>query len=350
MDTIEISLILNDIDIFKLQILRSKISNLVSPSGHTFIDVLEFSRAGNLILKISYPRYFTGTNVYLIRSREQCFRVQNYFCKKILENKEWEKYIVGIKLSRVDIPFIFIMDKRFSSYKNIFYIFAHVYNTKKNKAKSRGFMDLITDEFETIIYSSNGSSRKDCNNKLEIYNQYKNLKEKVNEEIFIRINKDYPDFKKRMRLEVSKRINLRKIFRIEEFKNLDILGKYFYDYKKYILDNILDFSIIENLYIQWTEELSNKLNEEKYNKNFSYEIFILQNIKNIYDYEIVRRALKNSINNKNTRENAITKVRKILKEFEIKNNIIILNIHSVLLEMYSSINECSLFDEFYLMR
>ena len=58
MDTIEISLILNDIDIFKLQILRSKISNLVSPSGHTFADVLEFSRAGNLIIKISYPRYF----------------------------------------------------------------------------------------------------------------------------------------------------------------------------------------------------------------------------------------------------------------------------------------------------
>ena len=183
MDTIEISLILNDIDIFKLQLLRSKIANLTSPSGHTFVDVLEFSRAGNLILKISYPRYFTGTNVYLIRTREQCFRVQNYFCKKILENKDWLKYIIGIKLSRVDIPFIFVMDKRFSSYKNIFYIFAHVYNIKKSKAKSKGFLDLITDEFETIIYSSNGSSRKDCNNKLEIYNQYKNLKEKVKEEI-----------------------------------------------------------------------------------------------------------------------------------------------------------------------
>ena len=102
MDTIEISLILNGIDIFKLQLLRSKIANLTSPSGHTFVDVLEFSRAGNLILKISYPRYFTGTNVYLIRSKKECFKVQKYFCKKILEDKEWEKYIVGIKLLRVD--------------------------------------------------------------------------------------------------------------------------------------------------------------------------------------------------------------------------------------------------------
>ena len=158
--------------------------------------------------------------------------------------------------------------------------------------------------------------------------------------------KDYPDFKKRMRLEVSKRINLRKLFSIEDFKNLDILGKYFYDYKKYILDNVLDFSIIENLYNQWAEELSDKLNEEKYSKNFSYEIFILQNIRNLYDYEIIRRAFKNSINNKNTRENAITKVRKILKEFEIKNNIMVINIYSVLLRMYDSINECDLLDKF----
>lgn len=350
MDTIEISLILDDIDILKLQILRSKISNLTSPSGHTFVDVLEFSRAGNLILKISYPRYFTGTNVYLIRSREECFRVQNYFCKKILENKEWEKYIVGIKLLRVDIPFIFIMDRGFYSYKNIFYIFAHVYNIKKTKAKSKGFLDLITDEFETIIYSSNGSSRKDCGNKLEIYNQYKNLKEKVKEEIFIRINKDYPDFKKRMRLEVSKRINLRVLFSIEDFKNLDILGKYFYDYKKYILDNVLDPSIIENLYNQWVEELTHKLNEEKYSKNFSYEIFILQNIRNLYDYEIIRRTLKNSISNKSTRENAITKVRKILREFEVKNGIMVLNIYSTLVKMYDSINECDLLDKFYTIR
>ena len=57
MDTIEISLILNNIDISKLQILREDISSLISPFGYRFIDIIEFSRKGNLVLKISYPRY-----------------------------------------------------------------------------------------------------------------------------------------------------------------------------------------------------------------------------------------------------------------------------------------------------
>lgn len=337
MDTIEISLILNNIDISTLQTLREKISFLISPYGYRFIDVLEFSRKGNLILKISYPRYFTGTNIYLIRNRAECFEVQKYFCKEILEDSKWQEFINGIKLSRVDIPFTFYVDTIFSRYRNIFYIFAHVYNLKKNKSNSRGFIDLITDEIETLIYSSNGSCRKDCNNKLEIYNQFKNLKKKLQNDIFIKVTQKYPDLEKRMRLEVSKRINLRNNFSIQGFKNFDILGKYYSEYKKYILNNILDFTIIDELYNQWAKELADKLDKEKTIKNFTYEIFILKNIKNLYDYEIIKRALKLSINNENTRENAITKVRKILKEYEKENRIIVLDIYSILYRIKDSI-------------
>ena len=143
MDTIEISLILNNIDISKLQVLREEISSLISPFGYRFIDIIEFSRKGNLVLKISYPRYFSGTNVYLIRSRRECFEVQKYFCQEILEDNKWKEFIAGIKLSRVDIPFTFYVDTVFSHYRNIFYIFAHVYDLKKKKAHSRAFIDLI---------------------------------------------------------------------------------------------------------------------------------------------------------------------------------------------------------------
>ena len=330
MDTIEISLILNNIDISKLQILREDISSLISPFGYRFIDILEFSRKGNLVLKISYPRYFSGTNVYLIRSRAECFEVQKYFCQEILEDNKWKEFIAGIKLSRVDIPFTFYVDTVFSHYRNIFYIFAHVYDLKKKKAHSRAFIDLITDEIQTLIYSSNGSSRKDCNNKLEIYNQYKNLEGKLKKDIFIKVIQKYPDLEKRMRLEVSKRINLRNNFSIQDFKNFDILRKYYSEYKKYILDNILDFTIIEQLYNQWAKELSDRLDKEKTVKNFNYETFILKNIKNLYDYEIIKRALKISIDNINTRENAITKVRKILKEYEKENKVIILDVYFIL--------------------
>ena len=59
-------------------------------------------------------------------------------------------------------------------------------------------------------------------------------------------------------------------------------------------------------------------------------IFILKNIKNLYDYEIIKRALRISIDNINTRENAITKVRKILKEYEKENKVIILDVYFIL--------------------
>ena len=133
-----------------------------------------------------------------------------------------------------------------------------------------------------------------------------------------------------MRLEVSKRINLRNNFSIQDFKNFDILRKYYSEYKKYILDNILDFTIIEQLYNQWAKELSDRLDKEKTVKNFNYETFILKNIKNLYDYEIIKRALRISIDNINTRENAITKVRKILKEYEKENKVIILDVYFIL--------------------
>ena len=133
-----------------------------------------------------------------------------------------------------------------------------------------------------------------------------------------------------MRLEVSKRINLRNNFSIQDFKNFDILRKYYSEYKKYILDNILDFTIIEQLYNQWAKELSDRLDKEKTVKNFNYETFILKNIKNLYDYEIIKRALKISIDNISTRENAITKVRKILKEYEKENKVIILDVYFIL--------------------
>ena len=228
------------------------------------------------------------------------------------------------------MPFTFYVDTVFSHYRNIFYIFAHVYDLKKKKAHSRAFIDLITDEIQTLIYSSNGSSRKDCNNKLEIYNQYKNLEGKLKKDIFIKVIQKYPDLEKRMRLEVSKRINLRNNFSIQDFKKFDILRKYYSEYKKYILDNILDFTIIEQLYNQWAKELSDRLDKEKTVKNFNYETFILKNIKNLYDYEIIKRALKISIDNINTRENAITKVRKILKEYEKENKVIILDVYFIL--------------------
>ena len=238
MDTIEISLrILKELSIMLIERLRRDINSLVSPCGYTFCNVLEFSKSGNLIVKISYPRYFFGNNAFLITRRSECFEVQKYFAKAIMEHEYWKDIIGELKLLRVDIPFTYYMntDEEFRSYENLYRIMGLVYNETKPKARPKAFIDMINNSMETVIYSDNGKSDKTSNNKLMIYNQYLNLSQKLDEEVLEDTLETYEDLPYRIRMEVSKRIRLRKSFDNEEFSNLDILGSYFEDYKKYLL-------------------------------------------------------------------------------------------------------------------
>ena len=323
MDTIEISLrILKELSIMLIERLRRDINSLVSPYGYTFCDVLEVSSTGNLIIKISYPRYFFGNNAYLITKRSECFEVQKYFVDNIMEDPYWKDIIGEINLLRVDIPFTYQMrdNEEFNSYENVFQICAIVYNKTKNKARPKAFIDMIDRKLETVIYSDNGKSDKSSNNKLMIYNQYLNLNQKLDEEVFEETLKAYGDLPYRIRMEVSKRVRLRKSFNGQEFANLDILGNYFEQYKNYILDYVLNKEEIDWQYNIWSERLVKVLIENRTKGNFNYKVFILQNLSTIYDYEILRRALGSGIGNTNTRENAITKVRKILNDIQQENH------------------------------
>lgn len=347
MDTIEISLrILKELSIMLIERLRRDINSLVSPYGYTFCDVLEVSNTGNLIIKISYPRYFFGNNAFLITRRSECFQVQNYFAKAIMEHEYWKDTIGEINLLRVDIPFTYQMrdNEEFNSYENVFQICAIVYNRTKNKARPKAFIDMIDRKLETVIYSDNGKSDKSSNNKLMIYNQYLNLNQKLDEEVFEETLKAYGDLPYRIRMEVSKRVRLRKSFNGQEFANLDILGNYFEQYKNYILDYVLNKEEIDWQYNIWSERLVKVLIENRTKGNFNYKVFILQNLSTIYDYEILRRALGSGIGNTNTRENAITKVRKILNDIQQENNIIVMDTYAVLMKMRDTIINYRLMD------
>ena len=347
MDTIEISLrIIKELSIMLIERLRRDINSLVSPYGYTFCDVLEVSSTGNLIIKISYPRYFFGNNAYLITKRSECFEVQKYFVDNIMEDPYWKDIIGEINLLRVDIPFTYQMrdNEEFNSYENVFQICAIVYNKTKNKARPKAFIDMIDRKLETVIYSDNGKSDKSSNNKLMIYNQYLNLNQKLDEEVFEDTLETYEDLPYRIRMEVSKRIRLRKSFDNEEFSNLDILGSYFEDYKKYILYYALNKDKIDKLYDERTKELAEILRERRALGNFNYEVFVLQNLDFIYDYEILRRALRIEINNQNTRENSVTRVRKILNGIQQENNIIVMDTYAVLMKMRDTIINYRLMD------
>lgn len=347
MDTIEIGLqLIQDLEITTIQKLRNDINTLLSPHGFYYCQVLEISTAGNMIVKLSYPRFYAGTNAYLITSRKECFQVQTHFVKNIINDYFWNNIISNINLARVDIPFTYYMKsiEEFNSYLNIYTIFAYVYDKKNKSARAKAYIDLLNKNYETLIYSSNGKGGKDSNSRLEIYNQYINLENKLDIEFFNETVRAYPDLSQRIRMEVSKRIRLRHGFTGTEFANFDILGNYFETYKNYILDNILDFSIIDNLYEQWANTLANNLKNQRALGNVNYEVFILQNQGIIYDYEIIRRALAVGIDNINTRENAVTRVRRILNANQSQNNIIIMDTYAILCRIRNVIQNYQLVD------
>ncbi|MGL5624441.1 MAG: hypothetical protein ACRDDG_18865, partial [Cetobacterium sp.] len=57
----------------------------------------------------------------------------------------------------------------------------------------------------------------------------------------------------------------------------------------------------------------------------------------VYDYEILRRAFKIFIENDKTRESAITKMRKILKDYSQREDIIIIDVYPKLKKIKESI-------------
>lgn len=348
MDTIEIRLNLKKgLEFDTINQLRTVITSLTSKKeGYRYCDVLEISPKGNLIVKISYPRYFAGTNAFLVGSRNDCIKVQTDFINSIFSDVYWASIIEDITLTRVDIPFTYYMNpnESFASYRNIFYIFAFVYGIKKENARTKAYMDLQNRNFETLIYSPNGCVGKGANNKLEVYNQALNLRNKLEDEAWYNVVNTYEDLPTRIRMEVSKRIRRRKNFSPNEFATFDILGTYFEEYKRYVLDNVLDFNVIDKLYNNWAYELSLKLSEARKIKGFNYGKFFYQNQPIIYDYEIVRRALGIGIDNINTRENAITRVRQVLIQYENTHNIILMDVYGTLKKIEAQIKTTYLLD------
>lgn len=141
MDTIQIGIKLNMQRVQGISdSIRSDIKRFIdsirSPYGHTYCDFSERTTEKKIILKISYPRFFAGINVFLITNRMECMQVQHEF--SLVINNHPLLYDAEIKLDRVDIPFTFHMNPgyNFNSYRKIYQIFDYVYRKKICKGKS----------------------------------------------------------------------------------------------------------------------------------------------------------------------------------------------------------------------
>lgn len=350
MDTIQISIKLNEnrnrvseIMYSELQEAGIYIGNIMSIYGYRYCDCLEISSTGNLIVKISYPRFFAGINAHLISSSDECMKVQYDFCSKIISHPLLCD--AELKLNRVDIPFTFIMSENYSfnSYKKVYQVLNYIYKKKNEKANPKAFTDIEKFRAETLIYAD-ALNISAYNSKITIYDQYKNIRTKTAEDQdFYNIDAKYEDLSKRMRIEVSKRIN-RNSFSIQEFSQFDIFKEYSWKYKEYILENLLDLNEVENFYNERSSELANRLLKyQEESNNFLYETFIYKEIENIHDYEIIRRALKIHLNNIKTREKAITAVRKVLFNYQLNENIIMMETYATIKEIRYTIEKSFIF-------
>ena len=179
---------------------------------------------------LSYPRYFSETNAYLIQSAEECLKVNYSFISDILREQDndfinWFYYRIDIYLIRVDIPFTYLMKEyeSFSDYENVFKMISSVFRKKNKTGRSKSVSDFNSKKIETLnINKSN--TKGQGNSGITIYNQ--NVKiEDIYPRAYRQALNSCPDLKRRIRIELFKRIN-RKPFTPDEFKKFDIYGHY----------------------------------------------------------------------------------------------------------------------------
>lgn len=304
---------------------------------------LKVSQDNSINLKLSYPRFYYSTNAYLIENPKQCKNVNAMLVTRIrhkivhdeskdsTEKEKLKKYFeenIEFVLTRVDVPITYYMKKKlrfldnmeiFNSYKNCYLILDSMYREvyKNFNAKKIGL--LKNDEIETIIFTDN-SNVSGYNNRIIIYNQMKKMKdyyEKNNPELYNQMIIDHPDLYQRMRIEGAKKVR-RKGFSAKEWFEFDIYNEYVPRIGKYILETLFDEDIFEMLIKNKVEELKNKILKEKNEKNFNYNNFILKYQNEIWDYEIIRKAIMSSYEIENSAYQACSTVRAILEKLEIE--------------------------------
>lgn len=321
-----------------------KITSKTLPNGEIVIET-----------RFSYPRFFSKTNAYLIKTKEECIRVHKKFIVEIwsevglikdirtnekIELREWINNNLRIKLTRVDVPFTYIMKdtESFKSYQTIYKVLGEVFKIKNKKCVPK---EIKGDgEIQTIVLS-NTANPNDYNSKLTIYNQAQKFKDYYKEKypsLLETIYKQNIDLEQRIRMEVSKRVN-RKEFTLEEFENFDIFTEYVKPYAKYILDNIFDDNVLEMVKEQQIALLKEKLTAERKKNNFSYENFIFYNHNLIYDWDILRQAIMETSSNENSGYQGTSTAKKILTKLEQDRDVLYFGVFKKIADMKKMISK-----------
>ncbi|MGL5021763.1 MAG: hypothetical protein ACRC5S_00530, partial [Cetobacterium sp.] len=72
---------------------------------------------------------------------------------------------------------------------------------------------------------------------------------------------------------------------------------------------------------------------------FTYKNFLSEYVEDIYDYRILRGAIKSIISNESTREGAITEIRKELNIQEERKGLIVIGVRSIVKDIADTIEK-----------
>lgn len=334
MDTIAINIdvkhCMGDICIERL---KMGVNNIQSEFGFTYVDFLKMNSNTNFTLKVSYPRYYKGINAYLVNTSYEVLRVNQNLVSQL--NSIFTQIGIidyTINLIRVDIPFTYIKpcDLDFYAYGEVFRLMCISYvNTRQSKkgksSNTTGIIEMISKKLETVNFTNNSGNIEVC-----IYNQYLNILRKTSDPQMInQFSQLYPDLVNRIRIEVRKRVQ-RNEFLPLEFANFDVLGEYLPQHKNFILKYLFNKKVFENTKNEYIYRLDNTYKAYiQRHRRINYEAWVLENINHIVDYSIIREVLVRNIPNKKTLENAITVVRRVLKNINPMYNNVFKSLDSI---------------------
>lgn len=297
--------------------------------SYRFIKVTRGKREVNKsIFKISYPKFIGDNNATLITNKEEVLRCNRRFVEILKELRPND--MMSLNINRIDIPVTYIMpeDKSFTQYKSMFYLINKIYEKRVGKECGiKGILDLKENKFQTVVYADT-KNVNDYNCKVVFYDQYARYKDTYKGDIEELVKK-HPNLDKRMRIEVSKKIN-RKPMELEVFSSFDLLGEYNEDFMRYILDNLFDLNLL------WNEVEEQK---RKWEIWFDAKIcnFVGKTLWEVIKEEDMYQPMRNAMNElkleKKTLEARITSLRKELKRIETKDNRMIIDLYEEVLKI-----------------
>ena len=144
---------------------------------------LRFKGDNYINIRMSYPRFYSQTNAFLISTPIECLNVNKALIESIIEELKissvfYEFFIskVTFILTRVDVAFTYMMEnfRKFYQYRNIYNILNAIYCSINKTSIPKKIGVIGSDYVETLIFTDS-SNISNYNNKITIYNQAKKI-------------------------------------------------------------------------------------------------------------------------------------------------------------------------------